>query len=874
MRKTAFLLIPAMLFATAVFAQTTSVRTSTRVFDLQKSLSPVSLGSNTQYVSGAGIRLVAAATSGTALYSGVNAPFATNNVVPSWNLDVPDGTGYRIEVRAVNGGTSTIWYEVFRQGYIPGGITRYRSDGNGYIDWDTLKLYSTWPRIEYRVTLYTSRLGATPTLRLMALCYADMNYIIAYVALPPPGTTTSLPVPWRSQYWVPGIGGEICGPTSLAMAEEYFGCNLPSETVAADCYDVYYDGYGNWPLLAQAASKRGFQGYVFRANTQQPLRDHFAAGNLVIVSMAYDEGDLTNSPIPSTDGHLVLIVGVTADGDYLANDSAGSDSRWDHVVYDAYEMAHVWLYIGDGTGIVIMPNLVYGRYAYYTYQSTSPVATDTSGRINLFAPGGDGNMYALRQSVINGGWDAWSSLGGMSTSGPVTATNRLKGNTTFARFADGIIYFRMQSPPGGPWTDWASIGGQGVGKPAVGKSPDGRLDVFSRASDGTIWHSWEAAGAGWQAWTSLGGFMAGDPAVALTWEGREEVYARGIDNQLYWCYQLNDGSWSAWSSLGGPIAGQPAVGRASNGRTEVYCRFEDGSIRYRRQSSLDVGTAWTAWTYIAASAGSDPVLARPQSGLQEIFYTDTSGQVLRCRQTSADGAYGGWESLGGSATGAPIVGHHDDGRLQVFIVQADGRMWGRTQINSSTWGNWTAIGSPLFADQNAPTINSVYVSPPLVAAGDAVRVDVNASDNLAVQAVTANGTALTKGTAGNWSGTIAADSASGVHPVLVQARDAANNVTSDSGCSYTTAPVYSIANRSVFDEIMLDAQSKFLFCVWGRVSEPTTGGFIVNDGSNKPVRVYAANHGLTAGRYVIVRGVLSPTEGSIISSAEFIQAKD
>ncbi|HET6453698.1 MAG TPA: C39 family peptidase, partial [Armatimonadota bacterium] len=297
------LILALLVLASSAFAQTTSTRTSTTVFDLQAALGTIALDSGTQYVSGTGVRLTSSSTSGTASFAGTNAPFLVNNVVPSWNLDLPADSGARMQVRAVNGGTSTIWYEVARIGYIPGGISRPKSDGYGYIDQDTLKLSAPWPRIEYRVTLYAKKTGLTPTLRLMSLCYADTGTLISYSPLPGPGVTTSLPVPWRSQYWVPQIGGIICGPTSLSMAEDYYGCNLPTETVAADCYDSYNGIYGNWPFIAQGAAKHGFKAYTFRANGQQPLRDQFAAGNAVIMSMAYSAGELTNSPISSTNGH-------------------------------------------------------------------------------------------------------------------------------------------------------------------------------------------------------------------------------------------------------------------------------------------------------------------------------------------------------------------------------------------------------------------------------------------------------------------------------------------------------------------------------------------------------------------------------------------
>ncbi|MBP6963816.1 MAG: C39 family peptidase [Armatimonadetes bacterium] len=866
-------LVAVLALASAAFAQTTSPRSSTSVFDLQTALAPVALDANTQYVSGTGIRLTSTATSGIASFTGTNAPFLVNNVVPSWNLDFPEGTGARTEVRAVNGGTSTIWYEVARMGYIPGGIKRNKSDSYGYIDIDTLMLYTAWPRIEYRVTLYTNRLGATPTLRLMSLCYADTGTLISYSPLPGPGATTSLPVPWRSQYWVPDIGDVICGPTSLTMAEDYYGCNLPTATVAADCYDDYNDLYGNWPMIAQGAARHGFKAYTFRANGQQPLRDQFAAGNAVIMSMAYSAGELTNSPIPSTNGHLVLMVGVTSSGDYICNDPAGADSRWDHVVYNANQIAHVWLYHAGGVLIAVMPNLVYGRYPYYTYQAAAPIVTDTRGRIGLFARSIAGETCFMRQTAPNGGWSGWTNLGGTVASDPVAATNRLKGNTVFARFTDGNLYYRAQVVAGGSWSDWASLGGPIQGEPAVGKSPDGRLDIFCRMSDGSIHHKWEASGGGWQAWESLGGIAAGDPVVALTWEGRQELYVRGVDGALYWKYQANNGSWPVWASLGGPIVGQPAMGRASDGRTEVFCRFADGTLRYNRQASLDVGTSWLGWTAISASSGSDPVLARTPSGLQEMFFTDDSGQVMRSFQAVADGAWGAWTSLGGSAVGAPIVGHHDDGRLQVFVFRADGRVWGRSQAVGGAWGEWTSLSPVFFADVTPPVVTSVAVSPSLAAAGDPVLVQVSASDNLWVQTVTANGIPLAAD-GGIWSGSVPADAVLGSHSVLVEVQDAAGNVASDSNGAYTTAPVYSTANRAIFDELTVERQWEFLFMVWGKAAVLDSNSFTVDDGSGKPVTVYCPSHGLTSGRYVIVRGILqrpSSTDASLIASSDLIR---
>lgn len=349
----AFLIL--VLAAGMACAQTDSPRNTTVVHDLKAQLAPVTLGGGAQYVAGAGVQLTGSALSGTASFLGTNAPFAVNNAVPSWNVDMPAGTGALIEIRATNGGSVTAWYEVARIGTTPLKSKRVKSDRLGYIDIDTLMLYSAWPRIEYRTTLYTNTPGVTPTLRLMSVCYADTNTRIAYSEPPAPGVQVSLPARWRSQYWVPNIGGSICGPTSMSMAEDFLGVWIATETVANECYDDYNRLYGNWPFICQQAASHGFKAFGFRCNNQLPIRQEIDAGHPVILSVQWGAGELTNAPITSTNGHLILCVGYTANGDYIINDPAGSDNRWDHVIYNSAQMAHVWLWHGGGFCMTVMP---------------------------------------------------------------------------------------------------------------------------------------------------------------------------------------------------------------------------------------------------------------------------------------------------------------------------------------------------------------------------------------------------------------------------------------------------------------------------------------------------------------------------------------
>jgi len=179
--------------------------------------------------------------------------------------------------------------------------------------------------------------------------------------------------------------------------------------------------------------------------------------------MQYTAGELTNSPISSTGGHLVLCVGVTSNGDYICNDPAGSDSRWDHVVYYKDQIAHVWLYHGGGVLIAVQPNKVYWRYPYYPYKSSDPVVTGKDGKMMVFARGVNGQVYLMQQMGPNGGWTAWTSMGGSAACDPVAATSRTGGNAVFARFADGNLYYSWQNGSGQSWSSWTDLGGPVAG---------------------------------------------------------------------------------------------------------------------------------------------------------------------------------------------------------------------------------------------------------------------------------------------------------------------------------------------------------------------------------------------------------------------------
>ena len=158
-------------------------------------------------------------------------------------------------------------------------------------------------------------------------------------------------------------------------------------------------------------------------------------------------------------------------------------------------------------------------------------------------------------------------------------------------------------------------------------------------------------------------------------------------------------------------------------------------------------------------------------------------------------------------------------------------------------------------DGLAPLIDWAIIGPAMAADGDAVRMAVDVSDNVGVTGVTANGTPLTYAGWSVWFGDIFADSALGLHPVEVVARDAANNSATDTSQSYKTARVVGINNRDLANHVTSAMAQNYLYVAWGRVTWIDADTFDLDDGSGAPIRVIASGHGRETNDYACARGI-------------------
>ena len=157
-------------------------------------------------------------------------------------------------------------------------------------------------------------------------------------------------------------GGEVwCSPTSTAMVlaslDAYTGLPEPRVRAAVEgVFDWIYDGHGNWPFNTAYAATQGFEGYVARFTSLEKAEEFVAAGVPVIMSIAWDKGELTNSYISSTNGHLLVLVGFDANGDLIVNDPASpTDGEAVQHTYLREEFEPLWLQASGGTVYLIYP---------------------------------------------------------------------------------------------------------------------------------------------------------------------------------------------------------------------------------------------------------------------------------------------------------------------------------------------------------------------------------------------------------------------------------------------------------------------------------------------------------------------------------------
>ena len=299
----------------------------------------------------------------------IPAGFNYKEAIASWNATTPAGTWVEVQFRAQYGTRWSKWYILGIWAADTSTVARHsvqsQGDSDGFVAVDTFvssNKKETTNKFQLKLRLFSADGVAAPSVQ---------NASVAFSTEAPKSASVSAgnPTLWDRKLAVPGCsqmvypdGGEVwCSPTStsmvLAFLDGYTGACEPRVRAAVEgVFDWIYDGHGNWPFNTAYAATQGYEAYVARFTSLAKAEEFVAAGVPVVMSIAWNKGDLTGADIDSTNGHLLVLVGFDDQGNPIVNDPASpADGAPVEHTYLRSEFEPLWLQASGGTVYLIYP---------------------------------------------------------------------------------------------------------------------------------------------------------------------------------------------------------------------------------------------------------------------------------------------------------------------------------------------------------------------------------------------------------------------------------------------------------------------------------------------------------------------------------------
>jgi hypothetical protein len=285
-----------------------------------------------------------------------------DRLVPSLSNTSAGDHAFRFGLRVrVGGGALTPWVRLTRIGRPPGGelepTTAERAGPGAPLgaEVDTFRLFRPAEGGELEVCVWST----DPAEFRRAPCLLALSAAGAPASAPPPtdlADAPALPVPALSQLAeAESIRMRICSPVSVAMVLGSLGAHAGSAEVAAAAYCAEHDRYGVWPANIWAASRWGVLGAAVALSTWECAGALLARGIPLVISEAHGPGALPGSPLPETDGHLLVLRGWRA-GRALVNDPAAPTVESVPREYDLADLSRAWLGHGGIAYVFAHPN--------------------------------------------------------------------------------------------------------------------------------------------------------------------------------------------------------------------------------------------------------------------------------------------------------------------------------------------------------------------------------------------------------------------------------------------------------------------------------------------------------------------------------------
>ena len=283
----------------------------------------------------------------------VETDFDFNELLLAWNCDI-DNSGGLYFILSVSPDNEN-WHDFAYQqwGDITGdslelSAVSEKIDGVGRLETDVLKLDKPMKFYRFSSACFADDYGQFSMARI-SVCYSNtVASIRQYHVNRLPAESISrvaLAVPYHSQHSLPdSIAEEGCSQTSVAMVMNYHGRNYSSLELSEYVYDSNNDIYGNWLYNVQAAYQLGMKKtWVGRHNSFEEITAELLDGKPVVISIAFENGELKGAPYTKTSGHLIVVRGFDGESKVIVNDPYGHDVSDGVNLYDIDELTAVWI---------------------------------------------------------------------------------------------------------------------------------------------------------------------------------------------------------------------------------------------------------------------------------------------------------------------------------------------------------------------------------------------------------------------------------------------------------------------------------------------------------------------------------------------------
>jgi len=284
----------------------------------------------------------------------INPHILFDQLIGSWNIAMPPAGEAQMEARAQVDGKWSPWFNLgIQKGslfYSPENQKNYF----GRVDIDTLKLENKASAFQYRFIF--SAHEKPILLRLAAINVSNSDENQSVEPFKPGPWVREIKMRPRSQMEEEKqYSRDVCSPTSLGMVLDYWGFSFKTATIAEAVRDQKTRAFGDWTFNTSFAGSLSILSYVSRFNGLSDIEKEIAADRPVIASVTFKKGELPDSPIEKTSGHLLVVSGFTSKGDVIVYDPAAPTASLARRIYPRAAFNHAWLVNKRGLVYLIGP---------------------------------------------------------------------------------------------------------------------------------------------------------------------------------------------------------------------------------------------------------------------------------------------------------------------------------------------------------------------------------------------------------------------------------------------------------------------------------------------------------------------------------------